>query len=127
MGYRSSLYIKLTNDLAPEFYAIVLKYELTDRLTNVHQGPTYFSCEFHDLNWYSDCPEVEEINNFIHTHGLQGKAAMLRDGEENGDIEEYGDFDSLGLWYWQSVVVEDLHEGDPGLDKLKASNPELFI
>ena len=127
MGYRSSLYFKCTNDIMPEFYQLLSEHDFLSCLSNVHQSDTYTSFEMHGLKWYDGYKDVDAINAFIHKHTPSDRICMLRDGEDNHDIEVIGDLDSFGVWYHQETVVNDLHEGSPGFHLLERTNPELFI
>ena len=126
MGYISDLYVKATNDVAPQIYQALIEVDLLNEC-DFQQDEDYFYVTLIGLKWYDSYDDVKRINTLIHTLGKENKATMIRVGEDSGDIETYGtDPDTLNLYYYTNVELDGFL-GDTGLPILRQSNPELFI
>lgn len=126
MGYLSDIYIKSTNDVAPQIYQTLNESDLLSEC-QFEQDDDHFYVTMYSLKWYDTYSDVKRINTLISTLGKLDKATMVRVGEEIGDIETYGtDPYTLDLYYSFSVNFDGF-SGDSGLSRLRQSNPELFI
>ena len=129
MGYRSDIYIKATNDIAPDLYLILQQADCLS-CADFSEDDNYTYVTMYDLKWYDSYDDVTLVNDFIRSQ-LNGKATMIRVGEESGDVETYGsDPYDLDLYYHFNIELDgfaDSASTSRGIPRLTASHPELFI
>lgn len=125
MGYRSNLYIKVTKPHLPALYTLLIQHDFIS-CSDLALDDDYFYVQLSDLKWYDSYPDVIAINSFINSLP-SGEGAMIREGEESGDIEEYNEPHEVDL-YPRSVLKLDGFEYSSNFkQQLKFDYPELLV
>lgn len=125
MGYRSQVYIKLTNERMPQLYSILLKHDLVNHC-DFAQDSTYSYVHLSDLKWYDSYSDVTDVNNYIESLPV-GQAAAIREGEDQ-DIEHYNDPEAIGLCANVVVELEGFHFDNFNMqDFIAINHPEALL
>jgi len=108
MGYRSELYIKMHKEFQPEFKFFLtvngadLSLDTFEEKNPGEEEYAYYYASY--LKWYSGYKEVDKFNTFILDNASH--IGMIRIGEDNSDVEEYGEPWDLDLTYYTETIVE---------------------
>lgn len=126
MGYRSQVYIKLTNERMPQLYSILLEHDLVNSC-DFAQDSEYSYVHLSDVKWYDAYSDVTDVNNYIESLPA-GQAAAIREGEDSTDIEYYNDCDEIGLYANVVVELEGFHFDNFNMQDFMATNhPEVLL
>ena len=125
MGYRSQVYIKLTNERMPQLYSILLKHDIINSC-DFAQDSDYSYVHLSDVKWYDSYSDVTDVNNYIESLPT-GQAAAIREGEDQ-DIEHYNDPEAIGLYATVVVELEGFHFDNFNMQDFIATNhPEALL
>ena len=92
MGYRSQVIVAVKKSLLKDNSEIL---QLLMESDEASQTKTMAYFLFHDAKWYEHYPSNQKIENFIADN--EEYCAIVRIGEDYGDIQEIGNTYDLGL------------------------------
>ena len=105
MGYRSDVFLRVTDDTKKVFEAarkICKHFDglLTDSEFECGKDSNNFI--WNHTKWYDNYPEIESFNNVI-SQISEEEYGMIRLGEETNDIEYYGSPCDFGMYVSRTV------------------------
>ena len=130
MGYRSEVHIKVQQQHKLSLLDIFASNDIT--FDEASEDNDHFYCILYDRKWYDGYTDVDAVNSFINS--LEDEGALVRIGEETGDVETIGYPYEVGLSAYTVVEDEDsMNQIDPtnlmysDFKKYKETYPEYFL
>ncbi len=103
MGYRSEIYVKVSNSIEDEFWDLLGGHDLTEDngFIKVKEDGEYSYYQGFWLKWYSGHKNIDAINNFINNN--HKNAALLGIGEDGAESARAGEPEELNMFIVSNI------------------------
>ncbi len=104
MGYRSDIFLRVTDDTKKVFEAARRVCKDLDSLLNDSEFENGYGNDFiwTNVKWYENYPEIKSFGNVV-SQLSEEEYGMIRIGEETNDVEYYGSPCDFGMYISRTV------------------------